>query len=93
MKCSILTFLLFFQISVSEGVYKEYDQLKLQYDMELGAMQKAMEKAHQVRMQFLLDVEVCLKCLSINVNNQSTGRGAFINYETHAFFRHFLPPS
>ncbi|CAH0381151.1 unnamed protein product [Bemisia tabaci] len=32
---------------LSEGVYKEYDQLKLQYDMELGAMQKAMEKAHQ----------------------------------------------
>jgi len=33
---------------VSEAMYKEYDQLKQQYELETGTLQKAMERASQV---------------------------------------------
>lgn len=33
---------------VSEAVCKEYEQLKHQYDVETGAMHKAMQQASQV---------------------------------------------
>lgn len=31
--------------TVSEGVYKEYDQLKNQHEMEVNTMRKAMDRA------------------------------------------------
>lgn len=34
--------------TVSEAVYKEYDQLKNQYDLDTSTMQKAMERASLV---------------------------------------------
>lgn len=34
--------------AVSEAMYKEYDQLKQQYDLETGTLHKAMERASQV---------------------------------------------
>jgi len=33
---------------VSEAMYKEYDQLKQQYELETTTLQKAMERASQV---------------------------------------------
>lgn len=40
---------------MSEAVCKEYEQLKHQYDVETGAMHKAMQQASQVtfRISFL----------------------------------------
>jgi broad-specificity NMP kinase len=35
-------------LKVSEGMYKEYDQLRQQYELETGTLQKAMERASQV---------------------------------------------
>lgn len=35
-------------VLVSEAVCKEYEQLKHQYDVETGAMHKAMQQASQV---------------------------------------------
>lgn len=35
-------------LTVSEAVCKEYEQLKRQYDVETGAMHKAMQQASQV---------------------------------------------
>lgn len=37
-----------FPSTVSEAVCKEYEQLKRQYDVETGAMHKAMQQASQV---------------------------------------------
>lgn len=34
--------------TVSEAMYKEYDQLKQQYELETGTLHKAMERASQV---------------------------------------------
>lgn len=34
--------------TVSEAVYKEYDKLKNQYELETGTMQQAMQRASQV---------------------------------------------
>lgn len=37
---------------MSEAVCKEYEQLKRQYDVETGAMHKAMQQASQVGFQY-----------------------------------------
>lgn len=35
--------------SVSEAMYEEYDKLKKKYELETGTLEKAMERASQVR--------------------------------------------
>lgn len=35
-------------LPVSEAMYKEYDQLKNQYELETNTMQQAIERASQV---------------------------------------------
>jgi len=48
--CVVLTVVHFSRdiFIVSEAMYKEYDQLKQQYELETGTLQKAMERASQV---------------------------------------------
>lgn len=39
---------IFFLHIVSEALYKEYDQLKQQYELETGTLKKVMERTTQV---------------------------------------------
>lgn len=59
-------------ISVSEAVCKEYEQLKRQYDVETGAMHKAMQQASQVcssmSFSFIVLYFVNIRVYYLNVN-------------------------